>query len=124
VVGYRRPQLSGHPLAGVGDLVSDVNRALRHYCDEVLYYHWDPIGVSEAPAARDEYDSYVSGVVSLVTRGATEEEIVAFLTNIETSHMGLTSNLERARLAAGILLSWREELADPRNGRRLTSRCT
>lgn len=97
---------------------------LGRYCDEVLYYHWDPIGVSEAPAARDEYDSYVPGVVSLVTRGATEEEIAAFLTEIEGSQMGLAPNSERARRAAEILLAWREELADPRNGRRLTSRCT
>jgi len=124
VLGSRwAAQVNTNPLAGGGHL-SDVNRVLRRYCDEVLYYHWDPIGVSEAPAARDEYDSYVPGVVSLVARGATEEELTAFLTDIEASQMGLTPNSERARLAARVLLSWREELADPRIGRRLTSRCT
>jgi hypothetical protein len=83
-----------------------------------------PIGVSETPAVRDEYDDYVPAVVALVTRCATEEEITAYLADIEASRMGLTPNEQRPRLTAGVLLAWREELADPRNGRRLTRRCS
>jgi len=104
--------------------VSDESRALARYCDEVLYYHWDPIGVSEMPAARDEYDNYVPAIVSLVTRGATQEEITTHLTDIEMSRMGVKPNEDQASLAARILLAWRAELADPRNGRRITRRCS
>lgn len=96
---------------------------LHRYCDEVLYYHWDPIGVSEVPAARDEYDDYVLAVVRLVMGGATEVEIASHLTEIERSRMALPPNEDRARHTAGILAKWREALADPKRGARLVARC-
>ena len=35
-------------------------------CDEVLHYVWDPIGISDVPEARDEYESYLPTVWRLV----------------------------------------------------------
>ena len=34
--------------------------------DEVLHYIWDPIGVSDAPNARDEYSSYLPQVFKML----------------------------------------------------------
>ncbi len=42
------------------------NRELKRRVDEVLYYVWDPIGVSDEPFARGEYHSYVPRVSQLV----------------------------------------------------------
>ena len=53
---------------------------------------WDPIGVSDVPEAQDEYDGYVSIFVALLTRGASDEEIVRALHAIETETMGLAGS--------------------------------
>lgn len=57
---------------------------------EILHYLWDPIGVARVPQARDEYDSYVPTVTSMLMRGAKQEEIASFLTHTSTETMGLT----------------------------------
>jgi hypothetical protein len=41
------------------------NDELRRRVDEVLYYIWDPIGVSDQPYARGEYEGYVPKVLQL-----------------------------------------------------------
>ena len=56
---------------------------------KVLLHHWDPIGVRDEPEAQDEYDSYVGGVYRLLASGASEEQIVDYLWQIETVNMGL-----------------------------------
>jgi len=38
-------------------------RELEQRVDEVLFYVWDPIGVSDTPAARGEYSSYTMTVL-------------------------------------------------------------
>jgi hypothetical protein len=72
---------------------------------EILHYIWDPIGVRGVPQARDEYDSYVHKVFSLLERGASEPEISQFLSDISTEAMGFlateataTHNAEISRL--------------------------
>lgn len=55
----------------------------------MLLHDWDPIGVQEISEAQDEFDSYVGGVYRLLSRGATEEEIVDHLQHIERVTMGL-----------------------------------
>jgi len=79
-------------------------------CDEVLHYIWDPIGVRDAPGARDEYHSYLPQVFSLVRDGADSQRVEAYLLEIERDRMGLSGSPEGARVAAGVLLSWREWL--------------
>lgn len=43
----------------MGKQLSPFERELYQRVDEVLHYVWDPIGVSDAPEARDEYFSYL-----------------------------------------------------------------
>ncbi len=57
----------------------------------VLLHDWDPIGVSDVPAAHDEYNSYVGGVYRLLSSGASEFEIIHHLIKLETTSMGLSA---------------------------------
>jgi hypothetical protein len=85
---------------------------LRRRIDEVLHYVWDPIHVSGDPATRDEYSFYIPEVVSLAMRGASANEIAAYLTGVTVQKMGLNGAPERDRNVAELVLSWREELID------------
>ena len=78
--------------------------------NEVLHYIWDPIGVRGEPNARDEYDSYVPGVCSLLDNGATAEQIATHLDKIATESMGLRSNIKNCYATADKLLEWRATL--------------
>ena len=49
---------------------------------------WDPIGVNTNPRAFGEYDSYAGGVYALLTRGASDSEIIHHLRHTETVNMG------------------------------------
>jgi hypothetical protein len=60
--------------------------AVRH----ILMSEWDPIGVSDTPEAADEYDGYLGAVCDLLGRKASQNEIAAYLREIETQRMGLT----------------------------------
>lgn len=69
---------------------SSLNDCLSERVSEILHYIWDPIGVSGAPQARDEYDSYVPQIVGLLTSGKQEEEIEKYLFWIKNELMGLS----------------------------------
>ena len=56
---------------------------------QILLQDWDPIGVRDAPAAQDEYDSYVGGVYRLLASAASPEIVADHLRVIETERMGL-----------------------------------
>ena len=77
---------------------------------EILHYVWDPIGVAGLPQARDEYDSYVAQVFSLVRSGASEPEIAAFLAKIAADLMGLDQTQRCSARAASVLVDWRDHL--------------
>ena len=61
---------------------------LRRRVDEVLYYIWDPIGVSDQPCARAEYESYVPKVLELLTSQDEPGPIAAYLAEVISSRMG------------------------------------
>ena len=89
---------------------------------EILHWRWDPIGVGDAfPAARDEYDAYLAGVVELLKRDASAEEIAEHLHTIERDDMGLRAYDPTRRTAVARLLSdwypasiarWRDHTRD------------
>jgi hypothetical protein len=63
-------------------------KELTNRVDEVLYYLWDPIGVSDEPCARGEYSSYALSILNFVI-SEDVEKIIEKLTEIESKHMGL-----------------------------------
>ena len=84
--------------------------ALYRRTGEVLHYLWDPCGISDAPQARDEYDSYLPSVYSVLHQGADAAKIAALLTEIEGKYMGLSGNTQRNARIGGILVELREHL--------------
>ena len=67
---------------------------------------WDPIGVSGIPEAADEYDNYVDAAyVMLMDHDA--DAITAYLIDIATCHMGLSSAglLDRCNQTAKLLVA-------------------
>lgn len=66
--------------------------------DSVLWEVWDPIGINDAPEARDEYTSYAPGVAQLLRSGASDAEIERHLATIILESMGMSwVNPDRAR---------------------------
>lgn len=55
--------------------------------DDIFWNDWDPIGVNDI-APRDEYQSYVPEIFSMLIHNKTENEIADRLYKIETETMG------------------------------------
>ncbi len=79
--------------------------------EEVLHYLWDPIGVSEAPDARDEYQGFLPRVYELLKSEAGAVSIAECLMIIETEELGLRGNHSRAMKVAEVLTDLREWIA-------------
>ena len=99
----------------MGHSLSPEQKQLYRRVDETLYYLWDPIGVGTVPEARDEYESYLPRVFSLLTARAPSQEIIDFLVTTETETMGSGDSQrarERAERVVAILTRWREVLSE------------
>jgi hypothetical protein len=77
-------------------------RTIEERTRAVLNADWDPIGVADT--VPDEYDGYIAGIYSLLSRNAPEEEIAKHLLAIEVGRMGLAgASLESLRPIAAKL---------------------
>ena len=65
-------------------------KAIQKSIAIVLLHNWDPIGVEDVPEAQDEYDSYVGGVYRLLASRCSADDLIDYLTKIETDMMGLS----------------------------------
>jgi hypothetical protein len=76
----------------------------------VLYWRWDPIGVSAYfPNTADEYDGYAPGVVALLRLGADRDAVAEHLDFLEREPMGLPRlDGERRAQVAELLTTWFE----------------
>ncbi len=76
----------------------ETSSALVARVDSVLWEVWDPIGVNDAPEARDEYTSYAPAIAQLLRTGASDGEIECHLATIILENMGMSwVNPDRAR---------------------------
>jgi len=96
----------------MGRKLSAYEKEVFRYCNEVLHYVWDPIGVAGSPHSRDEYDSYVPGVVSLLFADASASKIADHLTRITTESMGLNPARKHDLETAELLIEWCQVLKD------------
>ena len=88
------------------------DRELRRRVDEVLYYVWDPIGVSDEPRARDEYDTYAGKAFALLVGGESDGAISEYLQAVAKDQMGLPPNKPRCDEVAQLLLEHREAIKE------------
>lgn len=81
-------------------------KELERRIDEVLFYVWDPIGVSDTPAARGEYSPYTITILKCVL-DEDIKKIAAQLGEIESSSMGLTTNETKNSEIAELLIDFK-----------------
>jgi hypothetical protein len=72
----------------MADLREKRAKEIQSAIGDVLMKHWDPIGVAEVPEAKGEYDSYIGPVYRVLAGSRSEEELVTYLSHIETKMMG------------------------------------
>ncbi|ELG5191691.1 hypothetical protein RAL09_004429 [Vibrio vulnificus] len=77
--------------------------------DEILYYKWDTIGVSDSGWARDEYQSYLPQLFSLVMKSQSPQEICKYLTE-STQYMGLQLSRDHDLAIAKLILEVKDSL--------------
>jgi len=59
--------------------------------DEILFYRWDPIGISDSDWPRDEYKTYVPQVFKIALESDGPEPIAEYLCKIETDYLDMRS---------------------------------
>ena len=95
----------------MGQEFSKSQLALYRAVDEVLYYVWDPIRVSEFPEAWDEYQAYLPQVFQMLQMRSTAADVAQHLSTVSTGRMGLKSNLDHDLKVAKLMLSWQRRVA-------------
>lgn len=78
--------------------------------DEVLFYKWDPIGISDGDWARDEYQSYLPKVFAYAMESKSPEPIAKYLGVVSTESMGLSPATEHDMKIAKMILEIKESL--------------
>jgi hypothetical protein len=102
----------------MGEKLPPDQMELYRRTDEILHYIWDPIGISDAPYARDEYHGYLPHVYSLLLKN-DKEGIRSYLLDVTENRMGLESSewmRERVGRTVETLFAWKDKClgnADP-----------
>ena len=68
---------------------------LSRRVDEILFYKWDPIRLSDSNWSRDEYERYVPPALKLALEHETPGPLGEFLTMASTELIGLSEDRER-----------------------------
>lgn len=84
--------------------------------DEVLYYHWDPLGVSREPVTRQEYAAFVPEVFAALLDDADEQRVMELLLLLESDFLGVGPRPSQARRVAEMLIEWRALLEQQHGG--------
>ena len=73
---------------------------------EILLREWDPIGVAHNPDCSNEYDRYARTISRYLSDGIDGYKLTAYLSQVQTVEMGLSSvDKERDKAIARLLLS-------------------
>lgn len=67
---------------------------------------WDPIGVSAAPEAQDEYDCLISPLMHRLHDRASTTDITDWLIHEVSDHFGMRPDKKRERALARDLAQW------------------
>lgn len=74
---------------------------------EILLQDWDPIGINDEVAVRDEYDAYAAEIARMLASGVSASGLAQYLVRVETEGLGLRAQPERAHAVAQMLMSVR-----------------
>jgi hypothetical protein len=71
-----------------------------------MLLEWDPLGVSGAPQAADEYDCMISPLLHKLFEGSSEKSLAAWIDTERTNHFGLGRDLASDQALANRLSCW------------------
>jgi hypothetical protein len=77
--------------------------------DEILFYKWDPIGISDLDWSRDEYQTYLPQVFQLTLTNDNPKPIAEYLTWVTIERMGLKSRKAFDLKIAELLINFKEK---------------
>ena len=95
----------------MGSKLEENMLALYKRIDEILYYEWDPIGVSDDNLARDEYHSYLPRVFAYTIEGESIESIAKYLGIVRIESMGLSSNPDHDLKVARLIIESKKNIS-------------
>jgi hypothetical protein len=80
--------------------------------DEILHYLWDPIGISNEPAARDEYASYAPQILSMLKANMGLKDISKKLNGFAHIEAGVDADRMNNDTVAEILINYYEYISN------------
>lgn len=83
--------------------LNKLDKELYGRIDEILFFQWDPLGVSYAVEVRDEYRTYTPKIYSLLKNSAIVTDIARELKRLENEWMGVAINEQQREEVAEIL---------------------
>jgi hypothetical protein len=90
--------------------ITNQEKELIKRINEVLFYVWDPVGVYTEPEARDEYDSYVPQVFSLLKQSNPSENLKKYLFDIAKKEIASEITEDNLKKVVELLINWKEVL--------------
>ena len=69
----------------------------------LVHTRWDPIGIMDYGENMGEYDGYLPGLIQLLLKRPSNDEIFKYLWEIETVSIGLSGNKEKTKSFADLL---------------------
>ncbi len=78
--------------------------------DEILFYKWDPIGISDSDWARDEYHAYLPRAFSIVLKSESPEKLADYLTMVTTESMELSAAPDHDLAISKLIMELKDSL--------------
>lgn len=85
---------------------------LRTRIDEILFYKWDPLRVSDGRLMRDEYAGYVHDLLLLALTSAGYEPLADYLSEVRTVSMERSPRPKEDRRVAQLIFMIARDLDD------------
>jgi hypothetical protein len=92
----------------MNNILSPQQAELYSRIDEILFYKWDPISISNSYWARDEYISYLPQVFKLALESNNSRTIANYLTIITTENMCLPEENNHDLYISNLILEIKE----------------
>ena len=81
------------------------NNTLEREIRAALLENWDPLCIGDNPNLHDEYDSFIPGILSLLSNPvASRSELADYLTTVEVERLGVSADEGRIAWVAEVLL--------------------
>ena len=84
--------------------------------DEILFYKWDPIGISDTDWERDEYHPYIPKLFKIALENDQPAPLAAYLSSVVEERLDLKANRAHNLAIAELILAVKERCLLPEVG--------